>query len=103
MDSPPLRLAIASLETTGDDGVAIIFLIKNGSSGFRVGNQVFLLPWTRGMTGGVSGHVEPRAWDHDPRRGRACPAQNQASALEKGAARSAPTIPIPQLQKHPGR
>jgi hypothetical protein len=71
-----------------------------------------------GMAGGVSGHVEPCAWDHDPRRGRAChfdklsaqpePVEaraelsrsglalpNQASDPEKGAASSAPTIQIP--------
>ena len=35
----------------------------------------FFYPGHVGMTGGVSGHVEPCAWDHDPRRGRACPAQ----------------------------
>jgi hypothetical protein len=60
-----------------------------------------------GMAGGVSGHVEPCAWDHDPRRGRAWPEPveacaelsrsglalpNQASDPEKGAASSAPTI-----------
>ena len=44
-----------------------------GSSGFRVGNRVvFFLPRTVGIAGGVSGHVEPRTWDHAPRRDRAC-------------------------------
>ena len=62
------------------------------------------LPWTHvGIAGGVSGHVEPRAGDHDPRRGRACPEPveglalpNQASDPEKGAAISAPTIQMSQ-------
>jgi hypothetical protein len=54
------------------------------------------------MAGGVSGHGKPCAWDHAPRRGRACPEPaegltlpNHASDPEEGAASSAPTIQMP--------
>src|SRR3990172_2446158 len=37
-----------------------------------VGRPISVLGTHVGMAGGVSGHVEPRTWDHAPRRGRAC-------------------------------